>query len=490
MKKRIRLLVFTLFISIASLAQQGNLRAYFSYATFYIPGQGSFVETYLAVEGSSVVYKMSQDGSFRSTIEITMLFRQHDTIRDYAKYELKSPAVQDTSSVNFGFIDQQRFLLHDGEYELEILIADLNSKQPGFRSFERIELFYPQNKINLSGIQLLEKFEKSTNVTALTKSGYDLIPMVYAYYPESMNTLNFYGEIYNTDKLLGKDEPFMVNYFIESYENNKRMLEFFSRRKMTASAVGILLQKLDISRLPSGNYQLVVEVRNKKNELFAISKSFFQRSNPSMQFNLGDIASININNTFASRITNADTLKDHLMSLAPISTQAERSFAQSLVITGDAGNMQKYLYNFWSGRAQENPSKAWDEYYLEVRKVQAAYKTKTKRGYQTDRGRVYLKYGPPNQITESYSEPGAYPYEIWHYYTLNDQRNKKFVFYSKDMVTNDFVLIHSDAIGELANYRWQLDIYKRVWDPNNIDQTSPEDTWGNRASDYFNQPGK
>jgi GWxTD domain-containing protein len=490
MKKIMLLPVLTLFLFTVTLAQKANLRAYFSYATFSIPGQGSFIETYLAVEGNSVVYKVSDDGSFRSTIEITMMFRQQDTIRDFAKYELKSPAVQDTSSVNFGFIDQQRFLLPDGEYELEILIADLNSKQPGFKSLERIELFYPNNRINISGIQLLEKFEKSTKVSSLTKSGYDLIPMVYAFYPESMNTLSFYGEIYNTEDLLGKDEPYMVNYFIESYENSKRMLEFFSRRKMTASAVGILLQKLDISRLPSGNYQLVVEVRDKKNELFALSKSFFQRSNPNVQFNLGDIASINIANTFVNGITNSDTLKDYLMSLAPISTQAERSFAQSLVTSGDPGNMQKYLFNFWSGREQSNPSKAWNEYHLEVRKVQAAYKTKTKKGYQSDRGKVYLKYGPPNQITESYSEPGAYPYEIWHYYTLNEQRNKKFVFYSRDMVTNDFVLIHSDAIGELANYRWQLDIYKRVWDPNNIDQSSPEDTWGNRASDYFNQPGK
>lgn len=486
-----RLLLF-LYISMATAtilhAQTDNLRAYFSYATFHIPEKGSFVETYLAVEGNSVVYKADTDGTFRSKIEVTLIFRMQDTIRDYAKYELKSPAVEDTSNVNFGFIDQQRFLLEDGEYDLEINIADVYSNHQGFKTFERILLEYPNNTINISGIQFLEKFEKTEKQSTITKSGYDLIPLVYAFYPESMNTLNFYGEIYNTEKLLGPQEPYMVNYFIESFENNKRMLEFFSRKKMTASPVGILLQRLDITRLPSGNYQLVVEVRNKSNELLALSKSFFQRSNPGIQHNLGDIASLNITNTFASRITNADTLKDCLMSLAPISTEAERSFASSLITSNDITNMQKYLYNFWSGRNQENPSRAWDEYYLEVRKVQAAYKTKTKQGHQTDRGRVYLKYGPPNLITENYSEPGAYPYEIWHYYTLGSQRNKKFVFYSRDMVTNDFVLIHSDAIGELANYRWQLDIYKRVWDPNSIDQTTPDDTWGNRASRYYDQP--
>ncbi len=69
--------------------------------------------------------------------------------------------------------------------------------------------------------------------------------------------------------------------------------------------------------------------------------------------------------------------------------------------------------------------------------------------------------------------------EIWQYYNLPDgQRNKKFVFYTIDIVTNDFQLVHSDAIGETSNYRWQVEIYKRTylrlklsdnWDNNNWD---------------------
>ncbi len=486
--KKLLLLLLLLACFSNAYSQNKNINAYFSYASFHIPGQSSFIETYLAVKGTSVVFKKMENGDYQSSIEITMIFRQQNAIVDFAKYELKSPSVKDTNAVNFGFIDQQRFALKDGEYDLEINILDLNSSSPGFKSNDKISLSFPADKIHISGIQLLESFTKSTKETILTKSGYDLIPLVYAFYPESDKTINFYTEIYNTDKIIGPNEQFVVNYYIESFENPKRMLEFFTRRKMNTSPAAILLQKMDISKLPSGNFQLVIEVRNSQNDLEAINKVFFQRSNPSIQYNLGDIASISIENTFASKINNPDTLIDCLMSLTPISTEAERNFATSLVNLGDKKNMQKYLFNFWNNRDNANPSKAWDKYYLEVRKVNAAYKTKTKKGYQTDRGRVYLKYGPPNQLTESYSEPGAYPYEIWHYYTLGDQRNKKFVFTSKDMVTNDFILIHSDAIGELFNYRWQLDIYKRTWDPTSIDQAAPEDTWGNKATDYYNQP--
>ena len=38
------------------------------------------------------------------------------------------------------------------------------------------------------------------------------------------------------------------------------------------------------------------------------------------------------------------------------------------------------------------------------------------------------------------------------------------------------------------DYRWQLDIYKRTWDPHSIDATSPEDIFGNRAYDFYKNP--
>ncbi len=125
--------------------------------------------------------------------------------------------------------------------------------------------------------------------------------------------------------------------------------------------------------------------------------------------------------------------------------------------------MQQFFLNFWRSRNNADPEAEWYDYKKEVAKVNNDYTTQVRKGYDTDRGRVYLKYGPPNIITESYDEPSAYPYEIWHYYTLGEnQRNKKFVFYTYDIVTNDFQLLHSDAIGELSNYRWQVDCIEEI----------------------------
>ena len=121
--------------------------------------------------------------------------------------------------------------------------------------------------------------------------------------------------------------------------------------------------------------------------------------------------------------------------------------------------------------------------------VDNAYKTQISKGYETDRGRVYLKYGPPNIISESYNEPSSYPYEIWHYYELgNNQRNKKFVFYSTDMLTNSFKLLHSDAIGEIQNYKWQIFLNSRWYDPFSVDINAPPNIYGGEADDYYRNP--
>jgi GWxTD domain-containing protein len=223
--------------------------------------------------------------------------------------------------------------------------------------------------------------------------------------------------------------------------------------------------------------------------MIAENAIFFQRSNPNIQFQLEDLAAIDVNTTFASRITSADTLLQFIKYLDPIATELEKTFIYKQSQLADLKTRQQFFYNFWLSRDQLNPEKAWMDYYAQVMIVNKVYKTQISQGYETDRGRVYLKYGPPNVISESYNEPSSYPYEIWHYYQLGDnQRNKKFVFYSIDLVTNNFQLLHSDAIGEISNYKWQIFLNNRWYDPYNVDAQHAPDVYGGKADDYYRNP--
>lgn len=476
-----------LFFSTAIKSQQ--LSAMLSYTTFDSPEKGPYIETYLSVAGNSVTYYRKDDNKFQAHLQIVVLFKQGEEIVNFDKYELASPETVDTTNINFDFIDQQRYSLKNGTYDFEIQIWDNNEVHKPFISVQPIEINYPKNEVRISGIELVNSFKPTKENSKFSKNGYDLVPHNSNFYPESMTKLIYYAEIYNTTKVLEENSQFLISTFIHPLNSDKPLPEYISYKKQNAKEVNIVFGEFDISQLKSGNYYLVIEARNRENVLLSKNRIFIQRSNPGIKIKVEDLMKINVENTFASQINNKDTLMNYINSLTPIADGQEQSFMLANGKDADIETMQRFFYNFWYNRDQLEPQKKWENYQREVNKVNMAYSTIIQKGFETDRGRVFLKYGPPNAISESYNEPSTYPYEIWHYYTLeNGQRNKRFVFYTKDIVTNDFVLVHSDVIGELANFRWQNVIYRGYGPASNIDQGTMPDSWGGNSKRYFDLP--
>ena len=499
MKKYIRLKIHS-FITLSFITaillfgfndtEAKKLNAFLSYSTFYSPESGPYIETYLMADGNSVTFVKNENGKFQASIQVIMLFRKGDEIANYDKYELLSPELDDTLSVNFNFIDQQRYLLENANYEFEIQIWDSNEESKPFISLQPLTISYTDKEVVISGVQLIESYKQTTKHSIISKNGYDMIPYISNFYSDNVNKITFYAEVYNTDKIIESGQKFLISYYLQTLNDNKPLDRFTYFKKAVSSNVSVVFNEIDISKLPSGNYFLVIEARDQSNTLVGMNKVFIQRSNSKMQLSVEDFADINVSNSFVSEIANIDTLREYIRYLQPISNEQENYFTMAHLKTADLETLQKYFYQFWYDRNKLEPQKAWETYLEEVNLVNIAYSTQIQKGYSTDRGRTYLKYGQPNAISESYNEPATYPYEIWHYYELgNGQRNKKFVFYTRDIGTNDFSLLHSDVTGEISNYRWQYVLYERVNPSFNVDQGDIyDDSWGSNSRKYFDLP--
>lgn len=484
--KRITILsLVVLLTSFAAISQ--NLRAYLSYSVFNTPDNKPYVETYLTINGASINYIALDNGKYQGIVDVQVLFKKGDSIINYAKYDLSSPMIDDTTIIDQNMLDIQRYGLPQGDYDIEISLKDKYSSDEKLSSTDKLSVYFPEEKISFSDIELVSSYEKSEIQNNMTKNGYKITPYVFNYYPQSVNNISFYTELYNTKKILG-DDAFLLTYYIRPFETDKKMDKYIFRKRESAKDVVSVLSSFDISEIPSGNYLLVFEARDRNNEPLAINEVFFQRYNPSSHYNINNLLVLNTSNTFVEGIVDRDTLELFVDYLSPISTDIERLFAQGLIESGTDDELRKYLLNFWVERDKINPEVAWSDYLVKVKQANHNFKSVSQKGYKTDRGRVYLQYGQPNVISEQYFEPAAYPYEIWHYYQLNDQSDKKFVFYTHDLATNDFLLIHSNAIGELNNYRWQTIIYRRTWDPNSIDDAIIPSTWGSKATESYRQP--
>ncbi|HEV7229848.1 MAG TPA: GWxTD domain-containing protein [Bacteroidia bacterium] len=488
--KRLFSVLLPLFLICSCLHAQ-ELSALLLWKSFSTPDNKPYVETYLSVSGNTAVYVKTVKGKKQASIDIGITFSQGNSIKAYKKYVLSSPEIPD-SVHNSYFIDQQRFGLEKGDYLMELTLTDKN--KPGAKAFtkkENIHIGFSSEKTEMSDIELVESYEAAPVPGVLTKNGYDIHPYVANFYPENMDKLQFYAEVYNTSKTLGPNEKFILLYYIETYTDAQKLNAFGGFIRETAQPVVIALASLPIDKLPSGEYNLVLEARDKDNKIISFNKTYFGRGKSDKQTTEAILAAAenDISSSFAARFTNKDTLIDLIRSTKPISSDVEASVAENDIKTKDVKILQKRLFIFWSTHHPVNPELAFEQYNEQVQAVQHTFGTKMRRGYNTDRGRVYLHYGAPSVRQVNDNEPSAYPYEIWTYYRLADkQTNRRFVFYEPDLVTNDFRLIHSDAIGEIFDANWDIKIHKRNTQGNNLDTETAPDHYGGNSLDDFNHP--
>ncbi|MCX6251643.1 MAG: GWxTD domain-containing protein [Bacteroidetes bacterium] len=484
--KKITVLLFVFLLPFLSEAK--NLWAFLTYASFSSP-QGPYVETYLTVAGNTVKYLKKENGKYQASVNILITFKQKNVIKAFKKYELNSPEIDDSSKNDYQFIDEQRFQVANGTYDFEIQMSDKNKDVKPQPFTQVVTVDFPADKPAVSGIELLQSYTKSETVKTITKCGFDLVPYVYNFYPSVEKKLSFYCELYNIDKVIPAGQKYVVSYYVEAFENNIRLSDYANIKKVDVKPLEPLIAEFNIAGLSTGNYNLVIEARNQKNELIVSRKSFFQRSNPGAAVVYTDFLAFNAKNTFAENMVSIDTLREYISSTYPISSGIEKSFIKGPLKTGDLKTLQQYFYGFWQRRNSQEPEKGWLAYKEQVHKAQINFGSKIKKGYQTDRGRVYLQYGAPNTRTTQYNDPNNYPYEIWHYYKLgNNQSNKKFVFFTEDLALGDFTLLHSDAIGEVNTPGWQRSLRGRVNDPGVLQETETVRSWGDFSDDYWKLP--
>ena len=136
---------------------------------------------------------------------------------------------------------------------------------------------------------------------------------------------------------------------------------------------------------------------------------------------MNDISSVDVEGTFVEQITSTDSLLLYIDYLYPISSALESLFAENQKNYNNLLLMQKFFLNLWNERNKFIPNQAWQKYHKVVKIVNEEFRNAKLAGYKTDRGRVYLQYGAPNSRNKVDNSSGNYPYEIWHYYKLQNQ---------------------------------------------------------------------
>jgi GWxTD domain-containing protein len=304
---------------------------------------------------------------------------------------------------------------------------------------------------SISDIQLASniKSENANKNSLFYKNTMEVTPNPMTFYSETMPVLFYYSELYNLN-LESTDEQLELQKLV--YNGSGKLIykksKMIPRNKKSIVEAGAV----NLSKYPTDSYTFVVALVDTAEEGGVASSKRLFLYNPTIKpeedkstGNLGYIGS-------EYGVYSEEDCDLQFRQSKYIASNQEIEQYESL---DSLESKRKYLYNFWL-RRDTNPQTAVNEFredYLgRVKLADDRYRTMNKDGYRTDRGRVILVYGMPDQIDRYPNETNLKPYELWSYNSIEGG----VIFVFGDITGfSDYELLHSTARGEIQDRNWQ-----------------------------------
>jgi len=434
------------------------------YATFKGIEQENYIEIYFHVKGKSVTFgRVDNDKEefYQAVIDLNINVLQNNKIVNAESYTIQSPIIKTATPSGIALIDMLRLSMPNGEYTLDVSMTDRYQTGNTILLQAPVIMNYEGDEIAISDVQLLGDFEATEEEGQYVKHGYILRPFTFDVYPSFVKKLIFYTEIYNTDTHL--EGKYLTRYYVQAAgAKGEPITGLMGFKKHTVAPVNVVMAQMDISTLPEGEYELVIEVRNAQNELLKSKALKLRRSYPFPDSDITDYEKIDITGTFVEAL-DKDRLNTSVRALSPLLVGDEMYTLNKVMRKKDDLQKRQLLCYYWTKINEIDPEEPYDEYMKRVDVVNKLFTNAMGKGYQTDRGQIYLRYGTPSDVISQQSEPSAPPYEVWFYArTLDNQSDVKFVFYNPSLANGDFELLHSTARGERHDPQWKKKLYSNI----------------------------
>jgi GWxTD domain-containing protein len=215
---------------------------------------------------------------------------------------------------------------------------------------------------------------------------------------------------------------------------------------------GLLKGHVDLEGLPPGSYLLSVAVKT--------PAGAFERSGEFVMAQLEETLAKDTARIAVEKVGDEGYFKymDPLKldsAYAPIVYVAESGELRTWdkALSDDA--KRKFLTDFWSKRdptpgTPRNETR--EQFYAGVDFADRAYKERKVPGWKTDRGRIYAKYGAPDDMLQRYQEQQAPPYECWRY---TRGKARWFIFADLSRGLGQYRLVQSNDLSEVNRPDWR-----------------------------------
>ena len=453
-----KFLIISFFSVLSLITKAQKIEFEFDYSQFAYDSTSNYIEFYYSFNQASLsLFETDTSRYIKGILNVSITDSASGEVIVNKDWMILNEIV-DTSYLNSNLIGLLGFILKEGVYKCEF--TGIDSKNPiSKKVISDVVHIQPFLKIqtSISDIQLASRIlQDSENTNSVFyKNSYEIMPVPTAIFGEGQPVLFYYSELYNLSKgdLAGdlKLEQIVLN--------SRNSLVSISSKKINRKIDSrVEVGKVLVHKMPTDTYTLVLNlIDSVANYGVSSTKKFFVY-NPS-------VVSVD---TFSQQTTSTlgtmfgamseEELDDLFSKSQYLATSNEIN--QYSILTNEEGK-REFLNQFWELR-DNNRNDYRNEYFLSYLKrideSNLRYSALGREGWKTDRGRVYLMYGDPNEIDRYPNETETRPYEIWNYHEL--EGGVYFIF--ADITGfGDYQLVHSTKRGEIRDDNWQRRIVVR-----------------------------
>lgn len=432
------------------------------YAAFLYNEDESMLELYLAVGAASLQFE-GEGGRFEASLPVEIALRPtaasapagastEAVLSDTTRLRF---AVADTTALGGGqyYVELFRTSVAPGEYALDVTVPAEGDRTALRLSLDPVAVpaFVQPGRATVSDVTLASSIRAGESGARFYKNGLVIVPNPGGLFGEAQERVFYYAEVYGLPQATDRGEYTLFAYLSES----SRPQPIEGQQRRTTRAVrdpDVLVGSFDVDALASGSYFLHLALLDENNEALAEQTKRFFVFNPDVA--RPTVAMDEGFETSLYAVMSEEEVAENLRHAAVIATQQEAAQMRPL---RDLEARRQFLAEFWHRRdADADPAEnqARRDFYERLRYAEERYATPFLKAYETDRGRILLRYGYPAQVDPRPFDQQLAPHEIWLYETIPGQGQSVFVFADREG-TGEYDLLHSTVTGEVSAPNWE-----------------------------------
>lgn len=418
------------------------------YATFRATEGLVHLEIYLLV--SRAEFKFLEDGErYKSEHQIDVRVLRNDSLIASDSWERIDRADDLDSILPTQLLpDYSDFILPPGTYNLLVTFSDKNTGISGKRQVELVLTEFKEGELIISDLQLATEIKKVEKNGIFTKYGRDVIPNASSTYGIEIPVLYIYCEIYNFAVEEGEElSNYQVEYSVTDL-NGKELLTPDPKVHKKPGESTIEMGGINVVSLKSRGYYFRIKVTDIATGAVATrSKKYFVYRPGDIQELADADQTLNFGvDGYIESIYSEMTLKeldDEWAIMRILAIKEEKKLYDG----SDESGRRRVMLKYWQAREEKITR---DEFMLRATIAKQQW-SGLRPGWKTDRGRVMITYGRPDEIEREPHSINSRPFEVWRYFGIDG--GIEFVFVDKQGFT-DYELVHSTARNELQDYNW------------------------------------